>query len=51
MERLLEGETHHVGFSPLISLGPKLNDELNVALEMQVTQKSGRVRKHWLWSK
>lgn len=51
MERLLEGETHHVSFSPLIFLGPKVNDELNVALEMQVTLKFGRVRKHCLWSK
>lgn len=34
MERILEGETHHVSFSPLIFLGPELNDELNIALEM-----------------
>lgn len=49
--RILEGETHHVSFSPLIFLGPKLNDELNIALEMQVTLKFGRVTKLWLWSK
>ena len=51
MERLLEGKTHHVSFSPLIFLGPKLHEELNGALEMQVTLKFGRVRKHWFWSK
>lgn len=51
MERILEGKTHHVSFSPLIFLGPKLHEELNGALEMQVTLKFGRVRKHWFWSK
>lgn len=49
-KKILEGETHHVSFPPLIFLGPKLNDEINIALEMQVTLKFGSDREHWLWS-